>query len=150
MLQCSCNVQLKRLFQCSVCLLWSARGVKHALSLRDMGLFHIKEAYLPGGGGEQVPSSFKVELADSACSFTPTPPGCGWIEPFTAGHGSWATTACTGTGSVDSGFFPSVSTGSFPSATASVQQTKRQAGAASIEHKHTKPHKTMLAQMRWV
>lgn len=146
----NCSVQLKWLFQSSVSLLWTARGVKHALSLRDMGLFYIKEIYLPGGGGEQVPSSFTAELADSVCSFTSTPPGCGWFEPFSAGLGSWATTACTGLGSVDSGFFPSVSTGSFPSATASVHQTKRQAGAASIEHKHTQPHKAMLVQMRWV
>lgn len=47
---------------------------------RDMGLIHSEETYLPGGGGEQVPSSFTAELADSACSFTPTPLGSGWFE----------------------------------------------------------------------
>lgn len=145
-----CSLQLKLLFQGSVSLLWKARGVKHANSVRDMGFLHIKEVYLPGGGGEQVPSSITVVLADSVCSFTPTPPGCGWFEPFSTGLGSWASTACTCSGSVGSGFFPSVSTGSFPSATASVHQTKRQAGAASIEHKHKQLLKAMLVQMRCV
>ena len=125
-----------------------ARGV-NMLFEREMGLIHVSNVYLPGGGGEQGTSSLTVALSDSACSFTPTPPVCGWFEPFSAGLGSWATTACDGSGSVGSGFFPSVSTGSFPSATASVQQTKRQAGAASKEHDCQQPRKTVLAQTKY-
>lgn len=75
----------------------------------ERGMGSVEQLYLPGGGGEQGPSSLTAELADSACSFTPTP-------PFSA---------CNGPESAGSGFFPSVSTGAFPSATASVQQTKR-------------------------
>lgn len=90
-------------------------------SEREMGLIYV---YLPGGVGEQRPSSFTAELLDSAWSFTPTPPVCCWFELFSAGLGSWAAPACKGSGPVGSGFFPSVSTGAFPFATASAQQTK--------------------------
>lgn len=99
---CSANWQV----QLVPVVIGRARGVNmHAE--RGMGL--VKQLYLPGGGGERGPSSLTAELADSACSFTPTP-------PFSA---------CNGPESAGSGFFPSVSTGAFPSATASVQQTKR-------------------------
>lgn len=55
---------------------------------REMGSVYVQQVYLPGGGGEQGPSSFTTELPDSACSFTPTPPVCGWFEPFSVGLGS--------------------------------------------------------------
>lgn len=87
---------------------------------REMGLIDTKETYLPGGGGEQEPSSFAAEIAEPACSVAPTPLGSGWFESFSTVLGSWATTACVGSGSVGSGFFPSASTGSFISVTASV------------------------------
>lgn len=80
-----------------------------------MGLIHTEETYLPGGGGEQEPSSLPAELVDSACSFTPTPLGSGWFEPLSLSFGSWATPACSGSGPEGSGFFPSV-----PSPTVSV------------------------------
>lgn len=91
---------------CSSCNRQSRRG-KTCTSREKWD--QLNETDLPGGGGEQGPSSLAVEFTHSA--------------------GSLATEsllkACKGSAPVGSTLFPSVSTGAFPSATASVQQTKR-------------------------